>query len=214
MRERPPTPVTAHASMIDDAVPDGREPDRVDRRVASPRSSPDRAPSPGSSRRDGTPIYLSPAAVELHTGLPSSEISRPTTRPISSIPTTSTTLAHSFGDCARSAGRADRRSATALGTPTARGASSRARYTNLLDDPDIAGVVLDVDDVTDRADAEAALRASEARHRKVIDSLAEAIILSGDGGRIVQCNPAAVELLGVSEDEILRAHRRRTSASS
>ena len=81
-------------------------------------------------------------------------------------------------------------------------------YTNLLDDPDIAGIVLDVNDVTERANAEAALRASEARNRRVIDSLAEGILLSGEGGQIVDCNPAALELLGVTADEIASTPRR------
>ena len=67
----------------------------------------------------------------------------------------------------------------------------------------VSGAIGCLSDVTDQANAEDALRASEARNRRVIDSLAEGIILSGEGGRIVACNPAAVGLLGLSADNVL-----------
>jgi diguanylate cyclase (GGDEF)-like protein/PAS domain S-box-containing protein len=187
--------------MIDDPVTDGREPDpRHTRRLAAlvARSR----VLTGVISGDGTPIYLSPAAVELHTGIPSREISTDHATDLIH-PDDYDALAHSFGV-----------SRDQPGVPIPVHYRTRhtdgswriveGTYTNLLADPDIAGIVLDVDDATDRTKAEEALRASESRHRKIVDSLAEAIILSRDGGRIVQCNPAAVELLGVSEDVILQ----------
>ena len=186
--------------MIDDSVPTGREPDaRQTRRIAAlvARSR----VLTGVISADGTPMYLSPGAVELHTGRASHEISTDHATDLIH-PDDFDALAHSFGVSRDRPGEAI---SVRYRTPHTDGSWRiiEGTYTNLLADPDIAGIVLDVDDVTDRENAENALRASNARHRRVIDSLAEAIILSGDGGEIIQCNPAAVELLGVSADVIL-----------
>jgi diguanylate cyclase (GGDEF)-like protein/PAS domain S-box-containing protein len=150
---------------------------------------------------DGTPIYLSPAAVELYTGRPESEVGVGARTDLIH-PDDYEALAHGF---AVSLERPGEPVAVRCRTQHIDGTSRSVEgtYTNYLDDPDIAGIVLDFDDITGQENAENAQRVSEARHRRVIDSLAEAIILSGDGGRIVQCNPAAVELLGVSEQVIL-----------
>jgi diguanylate cyclase (GGDEF)-like protein/PAS domain S-box-containing protein len=187
--------------MIDDSVPDGRDPDARHARRLAALVARSRVLT-GVISADGTPVYLSPAAVELHTGIPSREISTEHATDLIH-PDDFDALAHSFGVSRDRPGEAI---PVRYRTRHTDGSWRiiEGSYTNLLADPDIAGIVLDVDDITDRSHAQDALRASEARYRKVVDSLAEAIILSRDGGRIVQCNPAAVELLGVSEDVILQ----------
>ena len=186
--------------MIDDALPTGREPDPVATRRLVALVARSRALT-GVLAADGTPLYLSPARSSC-TRADRAASSPSRTGDDLIHPDDFEALAHSFGV---SRDRPGEPVPVRYRTRHSDGSWRiiEGTYTNLLDDPDIAGIVLDVDDVTDRANAEDALRASEARNRRVIDSLAEAIILSGDGGRIVECNPAAVELLGVSESVIL-----------
>ena len=188
--------------MIDDASNTGREPVSADLRRLVALVSQSRALT-GLLDADGTPLYLSPGAIELHTGI----------------------RAEHRGDATKAANRVhpDDFDGLAQGFEEAllhpevpipiryrtRHIDGSWRiiegsYTNLLADPDIAGIMLDVVDVTDRADAEAELRTSQARNQQVIDSLAEGIVLSDADGRIVACNPAAAALLGVDQDEICK----------
>lgn len=51
-------------------------------------------------------------------------------------------------------------------------------------------------------DALARLSALEERHRTVIETLAEGIVVHAPDGRLTSANPAAREILGLSEDEI------------
>ena len=186
--------------MIDDALPPGRDTDALTTRRLVALVARSRALT-GVIAADGTPLYLSPAAVELHTGKSRDELSL----------AAGTSLIHPddfeglAGGFDASLERPNEPIPVRYRTRHTDGSWRiiEGTYTNLLADPDIAGIVLDVNDVTDRANAEAALRASEARNRRVIDSLAEGIILSGAGGEIVACNRAAVDLLGLSSDEIM-----------
>jgi diguanylate cyclase (GGDEF)-like protein/PAS domain S-box-containing protein len=153
---------------------------------------------------DGTPLYLSPGAVELHTGRKPDEFTGTATAD-HIHPDDFGALAHSFGLALE---RPEEPVAVRYRTRHANGSWRiiEGTYTNLLADPDIAGIVLDVDDVTDRADAEATRRATQARNRRVIDSLAEGILLSDQHGQIVGCNDAAATLLGVPIADIMNRH--------
>ncbi len=51
-------------------------------------------------------------------------------------------------------------------------------------------------DITERQQAEEALRASEARYRRLFEAAREAIIVSGPDGRVISANPAAAAMLG------------------
>ena len=73
---------------------------------------------------------------------------------------------------------------------------------NLLDDPVIAGVVLSTRDVTERRDAETALRASEARNRSIVETAADAII-TVENDVVTTFNRAAERIFGWSEAEAL-----------
>ena len=67
--------------------------------------------------------------------------------------------------------------------------------TNLLDDPEIGGIVVTFRDVTERHLAQEALKASEERYRKVVDRSPVAMAIHCDG-RIVYANPACTRLMG------------------
>jgi PAS domain S-box-containing protein len=74
---------------------------------------------------------------------------------------------------------------------------------NLLDDPDVRGVVLNVRDITERKRLEEALRESEERYRSLVELSPEAVLVHGDG-TLLYVNAAGVKLLGVaSADELV-----------
>src|SRR4051794_7858144 len=90
-----------------------------------------------------------------------------------------------------------------ISTATGEERTVEARATNRLDDPDVLGVIITTRDVTDRARAEAALRESEERYRRLVEHSPQAITVQQEG-RFVYLNPAAVRLLGAgSEAELL-----------
>ena len=66
-----------------------------------------------------------------------------------------------------------------------------------------AGYVLSAVDVTaQRALARAVVDGQE-RYRSVIDALAEGVVIQGSDGRMLECNPAAERILGMTADEML-----------
>ena len=58
-------------------------------------------------------------------------------------------------------------------------------------------------DITARKQAEHSLRASEERFRTLIAALAEGVVLLDAAGRIVSCNAAAEEILGMERQQLL-----------
>jgi len=81
--------------MIDDSVPTGRELNTVTTKRLAALVGRSHALT-GVIAADGTPIYLSPSAVEVHTGRPSSELSVETGSDLIH-PDDFEALAHSFG---------------------------------------------------------------------------------------------------------------------
>ncbi|MFO7535624.1 MAG: PAS domain S-box protein [Kiritimatiellia bacterium] len=77
---------------------------------------------------------------------------------------------------------------------------------NLLDDPVIQGVVLNMRDITERKEAETALKESEERFRILVQRAPEAIaVFDVDLGRFVDVNFNAERLFGCTAEELLRA---------
>jgi PAS domain S-box-containing protein/putative nucleotidyltransferase with HDIG domain len=58
-------------------------------------------------------------------------------------------------------------------------------------------------DISDRKQAEAALRAKEENHGLLIKNLPVGVVVHAPDTRIVSCNPEASQLLGISSDQIL-----------
>jgi PAS domain S-box-containing protein len=55
-------------------------------------------------------------------------------------------------------------------------------------------------DITDRKEAEEALRESERRHRELVEALGVAVVMTDEEGHITLCNEAAVDLWGRRPD--------------
>ncbi len=68
--------------------------------------------------------------------------------------------------------------------------------TNLLDVPDIAGVVLNAHDVTDRLEVEDALRESERRFRGLVQNLAESVTVLAADGSVKYSSDSAARMMG------------------
>jgi PAS domain S-box-containing protein len=74
--------------------------------------------------------------------------------------------------------------------------------TNLLHDPSVGGIVVNVRDITERKRAEERLRTSQEYARNIIDSSMDMIIAVDNERRITEFNPAAEETFGYSKEEI------------
>ena len=77
-------------------------------------------------------------------------------------------------------------------------------YNTPLVGPDgtVVGVASLANDITERISAEAALTESEARYRSVIAAMAEGIVVQSDTGEIIAFNASALEILGLTEDQL------------
>ena len=71
-----------------------------------------------------------------------------------------------------------------------------------LDDPIVAGIVVNARDVTATVEAEEQLRLSEERHRALIEHLSDVIIVTDAQGTIVFVSPAITALLGFDADVV------------
>ncbi len=78
-----------------------------------------------------------------------------------------------------------------------------ARGRNLLDDPDVNGLVMYARDITDRREREQQVRESEQRFRSLFEKAFDAMVLTDDEGACVDLNPAACELFGQSREALL-----------
>ncbi len=75
--------------------------------------------------------------------------------------------------------------------------------TNMLDEPEIGGVVLNVRDVSEREEALADLRNSEARFRSLFEHANDVGFLTGIDGCIRYVTPSLFDILGYRPEEIV-----------
>ena len=83
-----------------------------------------------------------------------------------------------------------------------------ATANNLLHDPAVEGIVVNFRDITERKQAEEALRDSEQKHRHLFENLNDAALLADvETGRIIETNKQAEVLLGRTREEIIGMHQ-------
>jgi diguanylate cyclase (GGDEF)-like protein/PAS domain S-box-containing protein len=74
---------------------------------------------------------------------------------------------------------------------------------NLLEDPAVRGVVVTTRDVTERREADDALRASEARFRSLVQKSYDVIAVCDAPGTVRYVSPSIEAVLGVKPDEVV-----------
>lgn len=78
-----------------------------------------------------------------------------------------------------------------------------SRGVNILDDPEVGGVVVSTRDVTDRKQAEEALKESERRFRQLFEQLVDAVVVHDSEGNVADANQQVSRYLGYSREELL-----------
>jgi diguanylate cyclase (GGDEF)-like protein/PAS domain S-box-containing protein len=74
---------------------------------------------------------------------------------------------------------------------------------DLTDDPAVRGIVLNSRDVTDRVEAEEALRATDARFRAIADHANDLVTITDGAGSLSYVSRSVTHLLGWSPDELV-----------
>ncbi len=74
---------------------------------------------------------------------------------------------------------------------------------NLVRDPAVAGVVVNARDVTERQQAELAVRLNEAKYRSLVENLEQAVFLKDSDLRYVAANRPFCAALGLAEEELV-----------
>jgi diguanylate cyclase (GGDEF)-like protein/PAS domain S-box-containing protein len=83
---------------------------------------------------------------------------------------------------------------------------------NRLDDPEVEGIVITTRDITERVQAEEAVRHSDARLSALVQNLSDVITVVDPDGHIIYTSPAAAEVFGFIEgdtsyvDPLARVH--------
>jgi diguanylate cyclase (GGDEF)-like protein/PAS domain S-box-containing protein len=75
--------------------------------------------------------------------------------------------------------------------------------TNLLDDPEVGGVLIEIRDVTDQVEAQAAVLASEQRYRALVSHSADAIAIIDGEGRFAFVSDAVTHVLERAPEELV-----------
>jgi len=81
-----------------------------------------------------------------------------------------------------------------------------ATASNHLNEPEIRGVVINYRDVTERIQAERERRQLYERLQSFIERVPVACLITGEDDRYVRWNPAAQEIFGWSEEEVIGKH--------
>jgi diguanylate cyclase (GGDEF)-like protein/PAS domain S-box-containing protein len=76
------------------------------------------------------------------------------------------------------------------------------RFTDLIDNPAVGGIVANIRDVTDETVANEALRESESRYRSMVETAEECISIHALDGRVIFANPKMASLLGMTVEEL------------
>lgn len=79
---------------------------------------------------------------------------------------------------------------------------------------EVTGVVGSGLDITDRKQAQQELKVNQEQLRAFFDQAQDAFLIANDGGEIVDCNPAACEMLGYARDELIGEPIEQISAGS
>lgn len=78
----------------------------------------------------------------------------------------------------------------------------RVRVRNLLGDPAVAALLVDLEDVTEHLHARKIQAETEGRYRHVFDQSVGGVLLTAPDGRILEANPAFLAMLGYTEAEV------------
>jgi|GEM_PF-843102 len=74
---------------------------------------------------------------------------------------------------------------------------------NLTDDPTVKGIVVNFRDVTERKQAEEAVKASEQKFREIFDNVNDEIMYLDSGGNIIDVNDKVKDIFGYEPEEII-----------
>jgi PAS domain S-box-containing protein len=80
---------------------------------------------------------------------------------------------------------------------------------NLLDNPDVAGFIMNIHDITERKQADESLQKSEDRYRTLVENASDIVFRTDDTGHFTFVNPAVLRVTGYGKEEIIGKHYRK-----